>query len=212
MRLLTIVFLAACSSLPPAVTREEVQAVQPLYVNDDFHCTAWYLGDRTWVTAAHCLENPGVLPDIRVGERRVTAWRIPTIPVHDGGQDVALFRSEGPYPPPAVIAHGLPDFGEEVYFVGYPTSPDGVLRFGVYAGRYNGANNDDGWRPDRIMFSTAVDGGASGSPLMHRGRVIGVVVSSYRRTPYAFAEAIVSWTRSPCWKDAGPVCAWGSLD
>jgi S1-C subfamily serine protease len=83
--------------------------------------------------------------------------------------------------------------GDRLHYIGYPSFD--WVHFGVFEGLYGGLEGGEGTTgidgERDIMFSSQTDGGASGSPLMNgEGKVVGIVVSSFRFTQYSYAEPI----------------------
>lgn len=142
----------------------------------DSACTAWRLDGPVWITAKHCVDEPG---DFTIDGGPVLVYRCS--PAADVcALLVPLSAATGVLTPAA----DEPEFGDRVHYIGYPWH-NGYLYHGVFEGLWSGCPDDvDGL----CMFTGFTDGGASGSPLINEaGRVVGVVVASVRGRPYSFA-------------------------
>ena len=147
MRLIALTALVwACAPTPPMAVRQEItdgvlddghpsvgQLLVPSKPNDHGTCTGILVGERTVVTAAHCLTFDGdFLFLVGGGEyvvRRVAPHpdfdpELPTMPPdHDIG--LALLERAPPVAP-SVLADEMPRAGSAIVLVGFGTTAEGA--------------------------------------------------------------------------------------
>lgn len=171
---LTITLAAAGCCATPAPSgptiRQEASAVAPFALDGEVICTAWHAGQGVWVTAGHCVRFPG---EYTVNQKPLKLLR--------SGEDFAVLR--GPYQKARIPLGRDPRFGDRIHVVGYPQLY--VMHHVVLAGYVGDTAGVE------FEMTVPIDGGASGAPVIDdQGRAVGLVVSSYRQTPYSYATPI----------------------
>lgn len=171
---LVIVLAGAGCCVTPApqgpTIRQEAAAVAPFAADGDVICTAWHAGQGIWVTAGHCVQ---IDAKFSVDGEPLKLLR--------SGDDFAILR--GPYRKARISLGKDPQFGDRVHVIGYPQY------FEIHHVVLDGYAGDGAELSFRMTVT--IDGGASGAPVIDsRGRAVGVVVASFRRTPYSEATRI----------------------
>lgn len=93
----------------------------------------------------------------------------------DDELDLCLLTVPGDLGTPLPLADEDPPYAAEGYYIGAPHGIWGGGIAGYYATRFSGRGKPWGDSPEALAFSTAEGAhGASGSPLMFRGRVVGL--------------------------------------
>jgi hypothetical protein len=99
-----------------------------------------------------------------------------------GDDDICVLKTKKRLRTQAVMLGQMPQVGEEIYYAGGPANiwwKGGNVP--VIYGRVNGFVNFEGFV--HMMLTAPTFPGASGSPVFHRGRLVGVVVSYNRDFP-----------------------------
>lgn len=158
--------------------------------------TGWFVEPDVVMTAGHVCE-PDTLYTVTLHDGTVTGG----FATFDSDEDpVDLCRIEVFYTSPYVlkVAKELPEFGEYVYYIGYP-----VVNLALNEGRAIGLrvydeDNAGAWDWGREYFfaSIPVEGGASGCPLLNeRNEVVGVL--SMKSNYFHHESAWVPFTYFP---------------
>ena len=132
--------------------------------SSQFHCTAWATtlgnGMRVWATAAHCLMGtaPPELLTWTIGGKPATpmAW--------DFKLDLA-YLTGGSAAQPLQLAFVSPKPLQYIYAAGYP---GGSVDVHVSVGAWSTTQDVEGL----AVYSLAVAGGMSGSPILDKGGVV----------------------------------------
>lgn len=167
--------LTACSfvSAPPVVRPDSfafVQSVRPIAYPTPAStlkngCTASYLGDQMWLTAAHCLSDVMFID----GVLAVTVKA-------DIENDLGIIRVERIDLSPLPI--GLhPQLGDMVFVTGHPFGYDtNFLTHGIISNLVSVVELGNGFRKGFMLFDAACAGGSSGSPVFNaQGQIISVL-------------------------------------
>lgn len=187
---LILAVLLGCNYDIGAQFRAEDRSVSQLLEDGDDHCTAWHVKDQTfvegrvglWATAGHCAPDP---LDFLIGEKHMYSihGKPAVLLVSSVEHDIAVFTGPSGYPS-LPLANARPAFGSRVHFIGYPWYGE---THHVVMESTLGEQRPDG----TFEFTAAVDGGASGSPVMNEdGEVLGILVSGYRGRPYTYYEPV----------------------
>lgn len=158
----------------PRSFQDEARAVAPLSLDGEVICTSFHVGQRVWITAGHCATGSG---EYEIDGEPAIVLDLSNDP--DGDLAIMLGPARSAYVPLGLD----PAFGTRVHFIGYPQ------HMRIHRVVIEGVVGDT----EGTEFETTmeVDGGASGSPVFDAaGRVVGIVVSSYRRTPYSYATRV----------------------
>lgn len=143
------------------------------------------------LTAAHvCVDTtpvepiPGIVLPVLTVEFTVTTLSGQVIDgsvlVKDDKNDVCVLEIAGVAGTVMEIADALPDVGEEVSYVGAPLGVWHPNAVPLIVGRYDGLIFDSRAGAYKLMLSMPIAGGASGSGLIHNGKLVGVVIEVYR--------------------------------
>lgn len=165
MKLVALVLSVAL--LPGCVTAGPLQRAQEAYlpITDmfgDFHCGSTAIGERTVVTAEHCLA-----PDMLV------EGQVPEQILLDGAEHAIVVLPKPHGHKPAKLAHRLPSIGDTLWMVGRPADLGLVYRTGYYQGVIDIPSLPG--KPWRLV-SFLVAGGDSGSGIYNAdGKLIGTV-------------------------------------
>lgn len=149
---------AACASFRP---RDISPSVRPLYTSEGGSCTAWAVGPRKWITAAHCTEH---------GAMRLDGAPAALLAV-DTGIDLALVG--GPSAHPLRLATAHPQLGDPLHVFGYGMGK-GVLM--LLPGVYLHGNSEFFGEGEALLVGIA-NGmpGMSGGPILAGQRVVSVL-------------------------------------
>ena len=148
-------------------------SIQPLYLDNLIGCTTFSVSkkDRLWVTAAHCTlqENE----KFGIGAANATAIVIRRNDVYD----IALLQGGLPTPPLELSDHG-PRTGDEARIEGFAIGqPQSLTFFGrVSNPRYTFPEEDY----ESATYDVQLLPGASGSPILVRGQVVGTASGIYK--------------------------------
>lgn len=143
------------------------------------HCTAFAVGPRTVITAAHCIEGLGGAMTILFGYDR-GAWQAEAVSVsaRDIGQDVAVLCLAVDAPATLTLAAETPEPGAPAELVGYGTPR-------VHAQQRRDCPVMAPVGGDLLLRCPASPG-FSGGPLFNAdGEVVGVMSRTGRGTSYA---------------------------
>lgn len=165
-----IAALAGCRPPPPAVPGWDLmhQGTVTIELDGDFHGTGWYAarapGDTSFVvTAGHVCDDGLITAGGKIA--------IPVVDLDSEGpeEDVCVLWVLGT--PPAVLPLGEdPSPGDVVWYHGYPAG-----RPSTYTGVVESAD------PGGVAVSMPGFFGASGSAVLSRGRVVGILVQGNMR-------------------------------
>jgi len=140
---------------------EEVEYVQI--------CTAFSINEKEgyWVTAAHCFHGH----QLRI-LRNGASWDLEII-LLNADHDIAIFKSVSA---PALQAEKrLPRIGDDVYTVGFSTSPHPIFSFGKIIDMQMPPYFKEWWPKGNILVQGGSLKGMSGAPTMTlKGKVIAV--------------------------------------
>lgn len=192
--LLLLVLLLLMPAIP-ASAAAPVNAVGTISTIDAWFgayeaCSVWAVRPKLLVTAAHCVQESifGFPTGKSVGETRtVTFYR--GVTKHsmkakvvwdsfwwgDEGLDVAFLVPEKPWPAVLPLASLLPKKGDKAEFLAFTLGIRRWTGYGVFDGLYD--VNGLGWM--LIYRSDYTGGGASGSPVIVNGKVVGMHTHGY---------------------------------
>jgi len=164
--------------------RQSVYHIEMTEVNGQIHgATAFAIRRGFLCTAAHILVGRLLVADPLAVKVPIT--NVAVHPLASQGLDIALLKVpieplRAPFLP---IASTLPEVGEPVAVLGFPSVPGRNASFGIYPGRVESLTTD--YRGNVfIQFGGELAGGMSGGPLINAGgSVIGVVAEqTYEKT------------------------------
>lgn len=189
--IMTVAVVAACSSCGgpdyaahlPTTSGPPVAKLEVVNEEGGGSCTAWKVASDMIVTAGHCCSDDAQFilsgPHARPGT-------MATVLIDDDKHDVCVMRASMLGDAIPLALHD-PVVGAPVWTAGYPLGTF-LISTGIWSGR---DSDGDG------IASTAVGGGASGSPVMDAdGRAVGVLRARYPRMGDSLTIiAPIEWVR-----------------
>lgn len=169
---LALPLAVGCATFRPATL---VGAIRPLTGDAGGSCTAWAIGPRKWITAAHCIGHVTTLDGVTV------EWL-----ASDRAHDIALLR--GPVSARLLtLATSEPVLGDVLYVFGYGLGRPTLL---VLPGSYIAAESEFFVNHRTEMLIGIANGmpGMSGGPILWKGKVISAVTGG--GTPTSPAHAL----------------------
>ena len=151
----------------------------PFAIRNDLYYsvgTAFAIGGKRWVTAAHVLGlgRESLQKTYRLRDAQGKVYDIDQILKLSLRRDFAVFSIKGDPGAKPLATHGAPRLNDKVFAVGNALGEGVVFRDGLFTSR-TPEEREGRWQ--WIRFSAAASPGNSGGPLLDRqGRVIGIVV------------------------------------
>lgn len=178
------VLLAACTSTPqPAAPEVHVpdiaSAISRMTValhGEDHLCTGVWVGSRSILTVAHCIDIGAGLDYSVPGKGDAQEWHPAALYRADLDHDLALFIASGAVPDHLIAHLGPvdPPVGTELFFGGHPVGLFNSFRRGLVSA-YRGIHLDKDWKGPWMQVSAPIFLGDSGGGAFDaEGRLVGI--------------------------------------
>lgn len=184
-RVLSVVgiVLLLVNTVPAAPT---ITSIMPLTTaNGHTFCTTFSINraEHLWATAGHCvafaIENN---IDMHIGG----SWVIVVYAVLNPTADWAVLQS-GASGPALILASSAPKTGDAIEIRGFPYGTGDVVQTKGYVGAHQAPPIEGEAYPISDVLDVTVAPGNSGSPVLRKGRVVGLLWGRFRTSEHGLA-------------------------